>query len=149
MSTAIRAVLVLIGLASIIYGVSLMWQFPTAEQLSIVVWLALGLAAHDAVLAPIALGVAWLIRRSTPTRWWVPLMTSLANTNVLLLLAVPVVLPRLIGSAPANPTVADRNYWIGLTVAIAVVWVLIFAVFRGSAWAARLPWSHGRRQVDP
>ncbi|GAB91306.1 hypothetical protein [Gordonia rhizosphera] len=124
----IRVLLIIVGVLAIANGVALIWDFSRSDQVSIVLWLALGLIAHDAILAPVALGVAWLVRRVLPPDWWKPVLLALAYTNILLLLALPVILPRPAGQYPDNPTVLDRNYGLGLMVAIIAVWVGVFAV---------------------
>ncbi len=124
----VRLLLIVVGVLTVGYGVAQMWDFARADQVSIVLWLALGLIAHDAIIAPVALGVAWLVRRVLPRDWWKPVLLALAYTNILLLLALPVILPRPAGQYPDNPTVLDRNYGLGLTVAIIAVWVGVFAV---------------------
>ncbi|WP_187587900.1 hypothetical protein [Gordonia sp. OPL2] len=120
----VRVALVVIGVGAVAYGVSLMWGFSTADQISIVIWLAVGLFLHDAVLAPVALAVSWVLRRWLPPWWSRSVLIALALTNVVVLLALPVILPRPADDGAANSSVLDRDYWLGLTIVIVVIWAI-------------------------
>ncbi|MGV9860703.1 S-methyl-5'-thioadenosine phosphorylase [Gordonia sp. NPDC003425] len=126
-ATPARAALMVVGACGIGYGVFLtVTAVARTDWSSMVGWLAGGVIAHDAVLAPIWLAVWWILRRTLRDRGrYVPVAIALAFTGVLTLLAVPVLAPRPAGQAPAsNPTLLDRNYPAGLAVAVAAVWAI-------------------------
>ncbi|MFI8772181.1 hypothetical protein ACIGKQ_08475 [Gordonia sp. NPDC062954] len=121
-----RIILVACGIAACGYGGWLLWELTPADRLSVVVWLAIGLFAHDAVLAPIALGVSWLLRDRLPVWWSRTLLIALGLTNVLILLALPVIAPRPADDQIDNSTMLDRNFGLGLTIVLVAVWVTVF-----------------------
>jgi hypothetical protein len=61
--------------------------------------------------------------RLLPRSWWAPVACGAVCTVVLVMLAVPVIDRR--NALPDNPSVLDRNYATGLTVALAIVWILV------------------------
>lgn len=113
---AIRAGLVLGGAAVAGYGGWLLWpQLPAAWT-----WLIAGPILHDAVVAP-AVGVAGLalgrLVADPVRRAWAA--AGLAASAVLALVAVPLVWrPE---PAPVNPGLHDRDYALGLLVAVGAV----------------------------
>lgn len=123
----IRTLLMAVGVALGAYGVSMLWDVSVPDKVSIGSWLVVGLLAHDAVFAPMVLVASWLLRRWIPQRWRRPVLIALAYTNVVVLLAFPVILPRSTAQRPSNPTILDRNYALGLTVAIVIIWATVFA----------------------
>ncbi|MFD6156805.1 hypothetical protein ACFWF7_19720 [Nocardia sp. NPDC060256] len=123
--TAIRILLVLAGLWLGWYGISLLLDFPRADLLSVALWFAGGILLHDAVFAPLCAAVGATARHVLPGTWWGPAACGAVCTVALFAIAVPV-LDR--GHAmPDNPTVLDRNYPLGLAVALIVIWALVVA----------------------
>ncbi|MFW0787191.1 hypothetical protein AAFP35_22055 [Gordonia sp. CPCC 206044] len=117
-------ILVVLGCAAIVRGAALVWSFAGRDQASIVVWLAAGLLLHDLVFAPLCVFVIWAARRVIPADLRTPVLIALAYTNLLLLLALPVIWPRPAADRPDNPTVLDRPFGWGLTVAVVAVWAV-------------------------
>ncbi|MEE4023712.1 hypothetical protein V1Y59_11535 [Gordonia sp. PKS22-38] len=130
----IRAVLIGCGVVACGYGGWLLWDLSTADKVSVVIWLVAGLIVHDAVFAPLALGISWLLRDRLPLWWSRTLLVALGLSNVLIVLALPVILPRPPDDQIANATILNRNFGLGLTVALLVVWGLVFGV---AAWTRR------------
>ncbi|MEV0247309.1 hypothetical protein AB0H76_12020 [Nocardia sp. NPDC050712] len=120
--TAIRVLLALSGLGLAWYGIDLFLDFTTTDLISVAFWFAGGILLHDAVFAPLCAAVGLAAHRLLPESWWGPALVGTVCTVTLLALAVPV-----LGRAgdAANPTVLDRNYGLGLVLAIAVVWILV------------------------
>jgi hypothetical protein len=118
--TAIRALLVLAGLAVGVYGALLVFDHPTQDVIRIVVWALIGVLLHDAVFAPVCVALGFAGRRILPHKWWTPVLVAGLLTVILVLLAIPVY------SKPGlhldNLTVLDRNYQAGFWIAVAVVW---------------------------
>ncbi|MGC4960441.1 hypothetical protein ACPXCG_08765 [Gordonia sp. DT218] len=128
-----RIGLVLTGCVLVVRGLMLIWSFSSGDQLSIVLWLAAGLLAHDLVFAPLCLLVAAITRRALPPAWCTPVLLALAYTNLLVLLALPVLAPRPAGERPDNSTILDRPFGWGLTIAILLVWAILGVVMVASA----------------
>ncbi|WP_043676524.1 hypothetical protein [Nocardia vulneris] len=138
--TAIRLLLLLAGGWLGWYGITLLLDFPRADLISIVLWVAGGILLHDAVFAPLCAAVGVSARRFLPGIWWGPAACGAVGTVALLALAAPV-LDR--GHAmPDNPTVLDRNYPLGLVAAVVLVWVLV-----GAAGAAKFVDRRRRRDI--
>lgn len=134
--TAVRAVLVLGGVAVGCYGVVLLWDNPSVVR--IVVWALLAAIVHDFVFAPLCAAAGLAGRALLPTRWRAPVAVAGLCSVVLALLAVPVYTKP--GLHLDNETVLDRDYAVGLWIALAVVWLcvpLYHVVARRSA-------AHGR-----
>jgi hypothetical protein len=118
--SAVRVILVTIGLAVGAYGVLLVTDNSTEVIVRIVVWALIGVLLHDAVFAPVCVALGFAGRRLLPHKWWTPVLVAALLTVVLVLLAIPVY------SKPGlhldNLTVLDRDYQAGFWIALAVVW---------------------------
>lgn len=136
--TAVRIVLVLLGVGLGVYGAVLLLENPTAIIVRILIWAVVAAVVHDLVFAPVcaALGVAG--RRLIPLPWQSPVAVAGLCSVVLVLLAIPVF--RRPGMRPDNPSVLDRDYPLGLAVALAVVWLCVPIYYLATrAMAARSP----------
>jgi hypothetical protein len=130
----IRGALIAAGAAVLAYGVWLMVREQTLPQLvSVAKWLVAGVVIHDGVLAPLALGVGWLVHRRFPHRFAAPAAIALILIGTIAVAGFAV-LTRSHGGGP-NTTLLDRNYLLGL---VAVVAVVVIAVIGGTAVASRL-----------
>lgn len=121
--TAVRAALLVVGLAAGWYGAWLLWQFPGVIIVRIAVWAAVGVVLHDFVFAPLCVVVGFTGRRLIRGRWWTPVTVAGLCTVVLGLLAIPVFDKP--GLRPDNLTVLDRDYPRGLLLSVAVVWACV------------------------
>lgn len=119
--TAIRAILVLAGVAIGCYGAVLLWDNPSLVR--IVVWTVLAAVVHDFVFAPLCAAAGLAGSTLLPARWRPPVAVAALCSVVLALLAVPVYAKP--GLHLDNPTVLDRDYAVGLWIAIAAVWVCV------------------------
>lgn len=135
----IRLMLVVVALGLGVYGLSLLWDMPRADQLSIVFWLAGGVIVHDAIFAPACMALGYAGKKVLPERWWAPVLISVSASLIVLILSLPVLLPRSADKTPDNATIVDRPYGISVTVALAIIWVLTIALVlvRGRSRAAR------------
>ncbi len=86
-------------------------------------WIVGAAVVNDALLVPLAIGVAWLARRITPARAWPPVRSGLLATGVVLLVAWPFV--RGYGRDPTIPSLLDRNYAVGVAAAIGTTWAAV------------------------
>ncbi len=125
---AIRVLLILAALPIGWYGLSLISDMMPADKMSILVWLIGGLIAHDAIFAPACIAAGHGVKRILPHRWWPPVLAASSATLILMLLSVPVLLPRSAAKmAPGNNesgTILDRPYGLGLTIALVIIWML-------------------------
>ncbi|MGC5246353.1 hypothetical protein ACPXB3_05450 [Gordonia sp. DT219] len=145
-TTVLRVAAAGLGVILIGYGVTLtIRSVAQPDWRSMIVWLAGGVLGHDAVLAPLWLGMWWMVRRSLRGRaYHVPVAVGLAFTAVLALLAVPVLAPRPNGQRPVdNPTLLDRPYGLGLLITLALVWAAVIATIA----VGRLRATHSRRRT--
>lgn len=118
-----RAVLILLGVAIAGYGVVLLLDNPLEVIVRIGVWAAAGVVLHDFVFAPLSAALGFAGRRLVRGRWWTPVTVAAVCTVVLGLLAIPVYTRP--GAHPDNLTVLDRNYPLGLWIAVGVVWACV------------------------
>jgi hypothetical protein len=128
MIATIRVLLGMAGLWCAYYGISMILPYRPADLLSVVIWFVGGIVLHDFVFAPLCVIVGLGARRLVPRVWWAPLAYGTACTVVLVALAVPVLVPH---NTFGNSTVVDRNYPLGLGIALAVVWIMVLlSIFR-------------------
>jgi len=123
---AVRIVLICLGIWCAWYGLTLLLETGIPELRSIGIWFAGGILLHDGVFAPLSIAIGLSGRWWLPRAWWAPAACGAVCTVALLALAAPVI--RREGAIADNPTVLDRNYAAGLTIALVVVWTLVAAV---------------------
>ena len=95
-------------------------------DVDLALWFIGGPVVHDLLLAPLFGGLGLLIARRVPKRWRGPVQVGGLLTGVLLALAVPLLWRPFAG--PSNPGLNDRDYLVGLLVAVAVIWLGVLAV---------------------
>jgi hypothetical protein len=140
--TAVRVILIGVGLVLGGYGAVLVWENPPVIIMRIVVWALVGVVLHDAVFAPLCVALGFAGRRLIPRKWWPPIAVAAFCSLVLVFLAIPVYGKP--GMRPDNMTVLDRNYSLGLWISLAIVWACVPLYYV----AARLRTRVGR-EVDP
>lgn len=128
--TATRVLLAVIGVGLGGYGALLLWDHPPVIIIRILVWAAVAVVVHDFVFAPLCAAAGWAGRRLIPAGSRSPVVVGLLCSVVLVLLAVPVY--GRPGMRPDNMTVLDRNYPLGLSVSLGVVWcsVLMYQLLK-------------------
>ncbi len=95
-------------------------------DVNLALWFIGGPVVHDLLLAPLLGGLGLLVARWVPGRWRAPVQVGGLLTGVLLALAVPLLWRPFAGSP--NPGLNDRDYLVGLLVAVAVIWLGVLAV---------------------
>lgn len=123
--TVFRCALAAFGIAVAAYGVSLLLEMSTADLKSIAVWFIAGILADDLIFGPLAALLGLAGHRLLPARWWPACAIGGFTSLALLLIAFPVLGRE--GAVPGNDTVLDRNYTLGLLIALAVVWIAVAA----------------------
>ncbi|GIL36498.1 hypothetical protein [Phycicoccus sp. DTK01] len=131
---AARLALGALGLAALAWGLLLVADLGP-QVVDVLVWVVGGVLAHDAVLAPVVVGLGALLALVAPPWLRPPLVRLLVVLGPLTLVAVPV-LGRF-GARPDNPTLLDRPYTTGWLV-IAAVAVLLTVVAALRARRAQL-----------
>jgi hypothetical protein len=122
-----RVVLIVLGLILGVYGAVLVWENPPVIIMRIVVWALVGVVLHDLVFAPVCVALGFAGRRLIPGRWWPPIAVAAFCSVVLVFLAIPVYGKP--GIRPDNMTVLDRNYPLGLSISLGVVWMCVLFYF--------------------
>jgi hypothetical protein len=121
--TAVRVILIGVGLVLGGYGAVLVWENPPVIIMRIVAWALAGVVLHDAVFAPLCVALGFAGRRLIPRKWWPPVAVAAFCSVVLVFLAIPVYGKP--GMHLDNMTVLDRNYPLGLWVSLAIVWACV------------------------
>jgi len=133
----LRGLLFMLGLAGLAWGGKQLLGLGFDNLTITGVWLAAGVLAHDAVLAPLVLVMALIAVRVVPVWLRGPLAAGLVVLGSVTLLAVPV-LGRF-GARADNPTLLDRDYVGG--------WLVLAAItLAGVAVASLISW-HRHRSV--
>lgn len=132
------------GLAALAYAATRLWEVPAGAWGSVLTWLVGGVVLHDAVLAPIVVGLGHATSRWLPVPWRLTAVVALVCWGSLTLAAIPVLSGG--GVRPDNQTLLDRPYvaswWIG-SVAV-VVLVVAAGWWRFRSTRSRPPSRAGR-----
>lgn len=120
--TGLRVLVGLLGLAATAYGALALLDLGVQNLVDTSVWLIAGVLLHDAVLAPLTIGVgvllAAVLRGGPSPRWIGPFVGAGVVLATVTVVAVPV-LGRF-GARPDNPTLLDRPYVLGWLVLAAL-----------------------------
>jgi len=118
--TATRGLLGGLGVVVAAYGGWLLVSRQDLDQLvNAGIWLGSGVLLHDAVLAPVVLGLLALVTRVAGPAARAPVVVGLVVLGSVTLVAVPV-LGRF-GARADNPTLLDRPYGAGWLVLAGLV----------------------------
>jgi hypothetical protein len=79
---------------------------------------------HDFVIAPLVIAVGWVIARTVPHAWRVPVQAGLAASGVALIVGWAAWRGYGRDTVPDNPTVQPLDY----TTAILTVWGVVWSV---------------------
>ncbi|WP_433125052.1 hypothetical protein ACQPWW_21570 [Micromonospora sp. CA-240977] len=128
----VRLLLLVLGVAAAAYGGWLLLpQLGTTLP-----WLLGGPLLHDVLVAPlvglVGLALGRLVTNRLRLAW---ISAGLLASATLLLIAVPLLWRP--PSAPPNPGLPDRDYPLGLTAGLAVVWAVIVLVLVVAAIVGR------------
>lgn len=140
-----RTLLALTGLALLAYGAVLAWEFGTSRTLNAVqgiAWFVGGPVVHDGLVAPVVGVVGLLLTRFVAPSWRAPVAVGVVLSAVLTLLAIPLLWRPF--HVVTNPGLHDRDYGVGLVIALGVVWVGVVAT--GLAQQKRSRLALGRDQ---
>ena len=117
---------VIVGLPLLVVGVlGAVADGDRTKPFELARWVVGADLAHDLVLAPVVVGVSWLVGRIVPPVARGPVRWAAATTGVLCLIAWPFV--RGYGRNETVPSLLDRNYATGLAAYVAAIWFLAFA----------------------
>lgn len=132
-----RGLLIAVGVAFGVWGLWLMRDFRFDQLRSIVVWLGGGVVLHDAILAPVVIGIGVTLARFTPSYARKPVVVGLILWGTVTI-AVANVLSGM-GGKPDNDTVLNRPYvtsWLILTV-VMFVGIAAYAAVARRTYVAR------------
>jgi hypothetical protein len=122
---AVRVVLGLLGLAAAAYGAVELLDLGLENLRATVTWLAAGVVLHDAVLAPLALGLWLVASRARGGRIPGAVVVGAIVLGTVTVVAIPL-LGRF-GARSDNHTLLDRNYPLGWLV-LATLTVIVVGV---------------------
>ena len=114
-----RLLIAAVGLATGAFGALRFLQLDFPDIVNALLWLVGGVVLHDAVIAPLTIGLTVLAARVVPISARVRVTVSLVVLATVTATAVPV-LGRW-GAREDNPTLLDRNYLLGWLVFAALV----------------------------
>lgn len=132
-TTAVRAALGLGGVAAAAYGAYELLDLGLGNLRAALTWLVAGVAVHDAVLAPLTLGLWFLVSR-IGRRLSAAVVAGAVVLGTATVVAVPV-LGRF-GARADNPTLLDRNYVLGWLV-LATLTVVVVGVAAAATRSGR------------
>jgi hypothetical protein len=121
-----RLVLGALGTLTAAYGAWLLLsRQDAAGNLDALLWLVGGVVVHDALLAPVVIGLGVVLSRVVPAGAWAAAVAGLVVLGTLTLLAVPFLGGFGRDNAPDNTTLLDRDYTVGYLVLIVTVLLLV------------------------
>jgi hypothetical protein len=121
-----RALLGALGVLLAAYGAWLLLsRQDAAGNLDALLWLVGGVVVHDALLAPVVIGLGVVLSRVVPTGARAAAVAGLVVLGTLTLLAVPFLGGFGRDNAPDNATLLDRDYTAGYLALVAAVLVLV------------------------
>ena len=121
--TVARILLFLTGMWFAWFGISALLDLSRTDLASVAIWFTGAILIHDALFAPLCAALGLTARHLLAPGWWSVAACGAICSVALTLIALPV-LNR--GNAmPTNPTVLDRNYPLGLTAALILIWTLV------------------------
>ncbi len=132
----IRAALLAIGVAGGLWGVWLMREFTSTQLISVATFLIGGVILHDAIIAPVTVGLGVVASRILPGHFRAAVGVGFLLWGTLTLAFFNVLSGQ--GGKPDNSTVLNRPYalsWFVMTGVLAAVVVLAAIRRRRSATA--------------
>lgn len=125
-----------LGLVAALFGAWTLLSTSRPDQLlSAAIWLGVGVAVHDGVLAPLALVVGWLAVRMAPAWSRGSVLGGAAVLTMLTLVAVPVLGGA--GRRPDNPSLLPRDYLLGWAVICLVITVVVVGAALVVRWRTK------------
>jgi hypothetical protein len=121
-----RLALGAVGVLAAAFGALRFLQLDLPDILDAVLWLVAGVAVHDAVIAPLTIGLTLLATRVVPPGIRTRVVVALVVLATVTVTAIPVL--GTFGARPDNPTILPRNYLVGwLVLAVLVLLVTVLA----------------------
>lgn len=133
-TSLLRGSLGAVGVFAIGYGVlRIFTDAKDTKPLALAKWLIGSLIVHDAIIAPVVIGVGWLLARTVPPRARRYLQAGLVTGG--LIAAVGVILIRRQGRT-SSPTLAllRQNYTLNLLLLLAIVAVVTAGAYAVEVW---------------
>jgi hypothetical protein len=135
---ALRVCLGGVGVIGIGYGALRLLQnaHNSTHPVKLAEWLIGALLVHDVIIAPVVLGVGWLVKLALPSRARTYLLGALVAGG--LVTAIGIVLNHRKGKT-ASPTLAllTQNYQANLLILYAVIAGVALAGYAASVWRDR------------
>ena len=122
-TTAFRGLLIAVGVGFGLWGLWLMRDFTSEQLISTGTWLAGGIILHDAILAPITVGLGIAASRLLPGHFRAATGLAFLLWATLTVVFVPVLSGQ--GGKPDNDTILGRPYLLS--------WLLLTGVLAGAA----------------
>ncbi len=125
MNTAIRGVLIVLGVGTGLFGAKLLLDEGTDNLIATAKWLVGGVVLHDGIIGPVTILVAVLAARVLKG----PVPAAVIVGALVIATVTVVALPVLgkPGLKPDNPTLLDRNYAVGWVVFVALTMLCVAA----------------------
>lgn len=133
----VRGILIAVGVGFGLWGLWLMRDFTREQLTSEAFWLAGGVILHDAVLAPVVVGIGYLASRLLPGHFRSSTATAFLVWGTLTITFLPVLSGQ--GGKPGNDTILGKPYVLS--------WIIMTLVLVGYSVAAAL-WRRRRRPVE-
>lgn len=116
---SMRALLIAVGVLMGLWGLWLVRDFRFDQLRSTVTWLAGGVVVHDAILAPLVVGIGVVLARVVPAYARKPVTVGLILWGTVTIAVVNVLSG--MGGKPDNSTILNRPYvatWLVMTVVV-------------------------------
>ncbi len=122
-----RYALVAAGVLLLLYGgVRLVVEVPESLP-GLVLWMVGTVVIHDGLLAPLVVGVGWLLARTVPPRSRRYVQAALVVGGLITVIAIPLIARR--GTQPPAKALLLQNYGANLAILLGLVAALNLAAY--------------------
>ena len=131
---AVRVLLGLVGVGCIAFGAVRIVQNPSdTKPVSLAKWLIGSLLVHDVIIAPIVIGIGWLIARFVPARASAYVQGGLVSAGLVSAIGV-VMIRRQHKYGAKSLALLQQDYKVNLLILLAIVLVVTVACYLGAVW---------------
>ncbi len=109
-----------VGVLVICYGaLRLLQDSKDTKPFEVAKWLVGAVVIHDGILAPITVGIGWLITRYVPGRARAYVQSALATAAMVSVVAWPLIHRR--GKSEPGTTLERQNYGVNLAIVLGII----------------------------
>ena len=123
-----RIILSISGILMVLFGaVRIVTVVSFVDLLILALWLIGAVVIHDGMIAPLTVGIGWLLARTAPPRARRYIQVFLVVAGLVIVIAVPLILRR--NSQPVSKAILLQNYAGNLTILLGIIAAASLALY--------------------